>query len=122
MASNPKVTVIAYPGPGHTAGFCDPFMMDARRMPTLKKKVLNQQFYTSKALWDESIVMVLPQSGDTNCDGDQMHTLHSGDMIEVIVELDSNVAYVRYGSDNVSLKYVGLWGTELYASQYPAPE
>lgn len=120
-AKNPKVTVIAHPGPGHSSGFCEPFKMDARRMPTLNTKVLNQQLYTSKALWDESIVMVLPKTGKTNGEGEIMYALHQGDMIEVIVNIDRIATFVHYGSDNVSLKYVGLWGTAILASNYSAP-
>ena len=120
-AKNPRITVTAYPGPGHSAGFCAPFMMDARTTPNLLKRVLDNKLYTSKALWDESLVMVLPETGTNNGEGEIMYALHQGDMIEVIVDINQIATFVHYGSDNVSLKYVGLWGTAILASNYPAP-
>lgn len=114
-SANPKVTVTASPGPYSVVGFCsnNVFIMDARRTPTLAKIAMDGKLYTSKALWEESIVLVLPKSGGTNKSGQETFDLHEGDMIKVKIDIPGNsTCFIRYGSDNVVLKYIGIVGTE----------
>jgi hypothetical protein len=110
--ANPKMTVYAIPGRFATAGFTDPVVLDARRMPTLRKVLFLDKYYTSKALWEEGLVAVLPQTGKQNQRGDKLYDLHQGDMIYVeVVVPGTNTANVWYGPDNVIVKYIGIIGT-----------
>ena len=119
-SANPKVTVEAWPGPYSVVGFCENFTMDARRTPTLAKIAMKEKLYTSKALWEESIVLVLPKSGGTNKSSQQTYDLHMGDMIKVKIDIPGNsTCFIRYGSDNVVLKYIGIVGTEYTTLQPP---
>ena len=114
-SANPMVTVRAIPGPYPTPGFTEPFLMDARQIPGLGVVCLDGAFYTSKALWEEGIVMRLPESGTTSTCGAAMYNLKQGDAIEVTIAVPgNNTADVRYGRDNVVLKYIGIVGTYFY--------
>ncbi len=116
--ANPTVTVQALPGPFATTGFKYPFYMDARTMPGLKNAPLVDALYTSKGIWDESLVMVLPKTGGKNGKGQTMYNLKQGDKINVFVKVPyNNTVDIFYGQDNVVLKYVGIVGTE-YSNLY----
>jgi hypothetical protein len=110
---NPLVTVYAVPGPRHTFGFNTPFLLDARRVPTpnLAQKTLDGTVrFTSKALWEEGIVIELP-TGGLGANQQQTYLLREGDMIFTQFFIPQNhPADVRYGVDNVSLKYIGIVG------------
>ncbi|NVM20901.1 MAG: hypothetical protein HWN68_03880 [Desulfobacterales bacterium] len=111
--ANPSVTVEAFPGPYATPGFSSAFVMDARTLPGLFAVPLIDALYTTKALWEEGIVMVLPETGTTNMEGDSVYNLKQGDAIRVRVTIPgNNTADIRYGDDNVILKYIGIMGTE----------
>ena len=117
--ANPSVTVQAIPGPYATPGFYSAFVMDARTLPGLFPVPLIDALYTTKALWEEGIVMVLPETGETNVEGQSVYNLKQGDAIRVSVTIPgNNTADIRYGSDNVMLKYIGIVGTEFNA-YYP---
>jgi hypothetical protein len=120
-SANPVVTVKAIPGPFATPGFTDPVTLDARQMPGLGSVPLEQALYTTKAVWEEGIVMVLPETGTTNQSGETVYNLKQGDKINVTVAIPPNNSVdVRYGPDNVLLEYVGIVGTE-YVSKYFCP-
>lgn len=110
-AANPTMSVHAIPGPFATAGFTEPVVLDARRMPTLRKVLLWEQYYTSKALWEEGLVVVLPQTGNKNQRQDDLYDLHQGDMIFVEVKTIGGTSDIWYGPDNVIVKYIGIIGT-----------
>jgi hypothetical protein len=111
---NPKISVTA------TAGLNNynygTITLDARKMPTLCKTELDQKYYTSKAHWDESIVIALPWTGCYNSRGSMEYDLRAGDKITVLVEVDNTPVDIYYGQDNVILKYVGMLGTQVFAS------
>lgn len=116
-AANPSVTVEAIAGP--CSIFSGSFFMDARKMPSLNKGALVDAKYTSKALWEEGLVMVLPQTGNINKSNQNVYDLHQGDILKVnIVVPRNNTVDVRYGKDNVVVKYVGLVNTELTAGMF----
>ena len=116
-AANPRITVEAIAGP--CACFSGSFFMDARKMPSLNIGALVDALYTSKALWEEGLVMVLPRTGKTNKSNQDVHDLHQGDILKVnVVVPRTNTVDVRYGEDNVVVKYVGLVGTELTAMAF----
>lgn len=111
LSANPTVTVKAFPGPYATSGFEDAFYMDARMLPTLQTVALNDVLYTSKALWDEDIVMIMPETMQTNSSDQDTFFLKQGDRIEVQIKVPyNNTADVRYGPDSVMLKYIGIVG------------
>ena len=111
---NPKITVKA------TAGLNNynygTVTLDARKMPTLCKTELDQKYYTSKAHWEEGIVIALPWTGCYNSRGSMEYDLRAGDKITVLVEVDNTPVDIYYGQDNVILKYVGMLGTQVFAS------
>jgi len=112
-SANPTMSAMAYPGPFATPGFVAPVELDARTMPTLAALLLQDQAYTSKAFWDESIVVVLPENGVPNSAGTMMYNLKQGDRINVVVKVPSNNSVdLRYGPGNVILKYIGIVGTD----------
>ncbi|MBN1842351.1 MAG: hypothetical protein JW883_08755 [Deltaproteobacteria bacterium] len=116
--ANPSVTVEAMPGAFATPGFESAFTMDARTIPGLSAVKLDSALYTTKALWEEGIVMVLPATGETNASGQTVYNLKQGDVINVEVTIPgNNTADIRYGSDNVILKYIGIVGTEYVGAQ-----
>jgi co-chaperonin GroES (HSP10) len=78
---------------------------------------MDQQLYTSKALWSEGLVMALPQTGNTNASGQAEYNLKQGDKIYVKVEIPgNNTVDLFYGQDNVILKYIGIIGTWYYGT------
>lgn len=113
QTANPSVTVRVFPGPFATPGFVSPIIMDARTVPRLTAVALDNVLYTSKALWGETIPLALPATGSTNASGQPVFDLKQGDMIDILITIPfNNTVDVRYGSDNVVLKYVGIIGTE----------
>lgn len=115
--ANPIMTVKAFPGPFATPGFVDPLILDARTLPGLTLVAMDQQLYTSKAHWEEGLVMALPKTGETNTSGQTEFNLKQGDLIEVKVEIPpTNTVDLFYGPDNVLLKYVGVIGTWYYGN------
>jgi hypothetical protein len=110
---NPRVTVIAIPGPKQPAGAV-PFVMDARRMPGLGLTALQQKLFTSKALWEEGIVMKMPEPGTFNQLGQPVFVLREGDAMDVQFDIPfDNPVDIYYGQDNVVIKYVGIIGLSI---------
>lgn len=108
---NPRVTVCAIPGPKST--WHGAFYMDARKMPNLGLTCLDHKLYTSKALWEEGIVMKMPVHNGTSVGGDPQHILREGDMIFVQFDIPfNNPVDIWYGPDNVVIKYVGIIGMQ----------
>jgi hypothetical protein len=103
---NPQVTAYAIPGPRSAWGWDTPFLMRARKVPTSALGLVDLDGtvrFTSKALWEEGIVMELPEGENDS------FLLREGDMIFVQFIIPRNhPADVRYGVDNVSLKYIGV--------------
>lgn len=120
-SANPSITVMAYPGPFATPGFNAPFVMDARTMPLLTPVALSQALYTTKALWEESLVMKLPATGQVNTLGQATYNLHQGDYVNIVITIPpNNTVDLRYGPDNVTIKYIGIVGMETVNLADPA--
>jgi len=118
--ANPSITVKAYPGEYATPGFTSSFIMDARALPGLDLVALDDVLYTSKGIWSEGIVMVLPETGKTNISGQTMYSLKQGDRIYVKVTIPyNNSCDIRYGQDSVIVKYIGIIGTWYYGNSCP---
>jgi hypothetical protein len=110
---NPRVSVRALPGIKQPAS-ARPFYMDARTMPQLNLRCLDNQLYTSKALWEEGIVMKLPEPGTRNRCGEDVFVLREGDLLDVRFDIPwDNPVDIYYGTDNVVIKYVGIVGLDL---------
>ena len=111
-SANPRVTVTALPGCYATNGF-EPFIMDARTKPGLEVVPLDKALYTSIGVWEDVIVMVMPENGTVNGSDQHNVRLKQGDRILVHVDIPfNNSVDIRYGADNVILKYVAVHGTE----------
>lgn len=109
--SNPRITVTA--DPGQYGNIPAGAILDCRTTPGLALLPLNQQLYTSKALWEESIVVVMPEDGVPNISGTVLRRLEAGDFITIHVDVPTtNTVNLYYGPDNVVVKYVGVHGTE----------
>jgi len=110
---NPTITAKAFPGPYAVPGWSS-FYLDARIMPGLLVAIaLDKAYYTSKAVWEEGVVAIMPTDGALNLKGETMQSLRQGDRIWVKLEISNgNTADVRYGADSVILKYIGIVGTE----------
>jgi hypothetical protein len=120
--ANPTMTVKAIPGPLATPGFTSPLTLDARTLPGLTLVAMEDQLYTSKAHWEEGIVLALPKTGETNTSGQTEYNLKQGDVIEVTVEIPyNNTVDLFYGADNVLLKYIGVIGTWYYGDSCQKP-
>jgi hypothetical protein len=117
---NPVISVKAWPGDFPTPGFDAPFTMDARTLPGLDIVPLEDAFYTSKALWSEGIIMVMPETGVANFKGETMYNLKQGDLLQVQIYVNPNPTDLFYGQDNITVKYIGITGTWLY-NDYVAP-
>lgn len=108
----PDITVTAYPGPFAVASFKESQILEARKMPGLHTTCLDEKWYTSKAHWDESIVIALPETGMYKDNGDQSFQLVQGDIIKVQVQVPTfNTTDIYYGADSVVLKYIGMSNT-----------
>ncbi len=115
--ANPSITVVAYPGEYATPGFSGSFIMDARTLPGLDIVALDDVLYTSKGIWSEGLVMVMPETGKTNASGQTTYNLKQGDRIYVKVTIPyNNTCDIRYGADSVIVKYIGIVGTWYYGS------
>lgn len=113
QSANPSIYVYALPGPFATPGFTSPVILDARTLPGLTLAPLFNVLYTTKAFFEEGLVAALPFTGNTNASGQAVFDIHQGDMIDVTVAIPfNNTVDIRYGADNVFLKYIGIVGTE----------
>jgi len=120
LSANPRIAVKAYPGEYATPGFTDPFIMDSRILPGLEIVALDDVLYTSKAIWSEALVLVMPETGKTNTSGQPMYTLKRGDRIYVKVTIPhNNTCDIRYGPDSVIVKYIGTFGNWYYGDPCP---
>lgn len=123
-SAQPLLTVMAIPGKfAHPywkeeyAEHMKPVILKARAMPGghkgFKSIDLWEVPYTSKALWEDGIVIELPTTGCKDREAKPMYNLRSGDTIIVKVTIPGhNPVDIFYGQDNVLLRYVGVIGTE----------
>lgn len=105
--SNPMITVMAIPGPNAVFGFDAPFLLTSRTQGGLTDVIMENLLYTSKALWEEGLVGRMPEMA---VDGE--YPLSAGDMLAIRIAIPfTNPVDIRYGEDNVCVKYVGIDGT-----------
>ena len=110
--ANPQITAIAIPGPNAAFGFVAPFDLVNRTQGGLFLLPFRNLLYTSKALWEEGLVARMPEWMVPNLSGQTEYPLSAGDVIRVDIDMPStSTTDVRYGSDNVCIKYVGVTGT-----------
>ena len=110
--ANPMVTAQAYPGPNAAFGFGLPFTLVNRTQGGLFLLPFENLAYTSKALWEEGLVARMPEWMVPNISGGTESPLSAGDIIRVDIDMPAtSTTDVRYGSDNVTIKYVGVTGT-----------
>ena len=112
--ANLRVTVQALPGPFAVIGFPqEGFYLDARQSPGLDASPLVATYHSAQSLLDGNILMAFPKTGYVNALGETTYELNRGDVLKVTIETPyNNTADVRFGRDNVYVKYLGLVGTE----------
>jgi hypothetical protein len=118
VTANPRITVTAVPGPLADPAFATSgaFTLNARVMPGLGSVPLKGALYTSKALWEEGLVVEMPLDGGTDVDLKPTYRLFEGDALNIYVAVPGeSTASIRYGRDNVSVKYIAIHGTEYKA-------
>lgn len=113
---NPRIKAKAIAGP-NSAGYWDWFYLTARKHPGLYKMPLDgyYTFFTSKGIWDESIVVRLPTPYKRVPYHPGMYesVLQQGDMVKIeLLMPQATPVDIRYGQYSVFLKYVGIDGTE----------
>ncbi len=110
--ANPMMTVTAYPGPNAVFGFNVPFILVNRTQGGLFLLPFEDLLFTSKALWEEALVARMPEFLVPNLSGGTEYPLSAGDMLRIDIEIPFiNPTDIRYGQDNVVVKYVGVDGT-----------
>ena len=113
-AANPQVTVVAIPGPNASFGFVTPFDLVNRTQGGLAMVAFRDLLYTSKAVWEEGLVARMPEYMTSNMrePAQTEYPLSAGDMLNIKIEIPYiNSVDIRYGEDNVCVKYVGVDGT-----------
>lgn len=116
VTMNPIISAMALAGP-NSAGNWAPFYLTARTHPLLRNVVLDgaRTYYTSKAIWDESIVVRLPQPRVPVDGHPNMFeaALQQGDIVEINIDMPAqNPVDIRYGQYSVFIKYVGVDATD----------
>jgi len=116
VTMNPIIRAMAIAGP-NAAGNWAPFYLTARTHPLLRNVVLDgaRTYFTSKGIWDESIVVRLPEPmvPVDGHPGMMEAALQQGDMFEIEFLLPAqNPVDIRYGQYSVFVKYVGVDGTD----------
>jgi hypothetical protein len=109
--ANPRMTVTAFPGPYAVFGFEAPFILTNRTQGGLAEVPFQDLLFTSKALWEEGLVARMPEFMVPAPQGVE-YPLSAGDMLKIDIEIPFiNSVDLRYGQDNVVVKYVGIDGT-----------
>jgi hypothetical protein len=120
VTMNPIIRARALAGP-NAAGNWDWFYLTARTHPLLRNVTLDgaRTYFTSKGIWDESIVVRLPEPM-VPVDGHPgmfEAALQQGDMFEIeFIMPAQNPVDVRYGQYSVFVKYVGVDKTDWTAT------
>ena len=117
---NPIIRARAVAGP-NAAGPWDWFYLTARTHPLLRDVVLDgaRTYFTSKGIWDESIVVRLPTPAVPVAGHPGMleSSLMQGDMVEIEFLMPAeNPVDIRYGQYSVFVKYVGQSGSDWTAT------
>jgi hypothetical protein len=109
--ANPRVTAQAIPGEYAVFGFAAPFFLTNRTQGGLFLVPFVDLLYTSKALWEEGLVARMPELGAPAPNGVE-YPLSAGDIIRIDIDIPpTSTTDIRYGSDNVCIKYVGVTNT-----------
>jgi hypothetical protein len=120
VTMNPIIRAKAVSGP-NAAGNWDWFYLTARTHPGLRNVVLDgaRTYFTSKGIWDESIVVRLPEPmvPVDGHPGMSESALVQGDMVEIEFQMPAqNPVDIRYGQYSVFIKYVGVDRTDWTAT------
>ncbi len=119
----PTITAVAIPGPNASLGFCKIQQLYARTQPENTSCLfpICDLPFVSKALFDEAIVVAMPQTTNSLFPVGNFapgYTLTGGDMIDISIGIPetTNPNDYYFGADNVFLKYIGMTGTGVYSS------
>ena len=116
--ANPRITVRALPGPNAPQGFpSNGFLLDARKLPGMEMVSISDSPLTLQAFLTQGILMANPKQGASNSAGETMYDLSQGDRIKVTISIPANnTADVWLGPESILIRYLGIVGTEIRAS------
>ena len=116
--ANPSVTVKALPGPNAVQGFPTAgFLLDARKLPGLETVPLSESPLALQAFLTQGVLLAYPTQGASNSAGETMYELRPGDRIQVTFGIPANnTADVWLGPESILIRYLGVVGTEIRAS------
>jgi hypothetical protein len=112
QGANPCITVEANPGPNAVFGFTSPFILTGRTQGSITELPLKRLPYTGTAIWERALVARMPEYMTTAPDGGVEYPLSAGDTIKVTIAIPFlNSVDIRYGQDNVTVRYIGVNNT-----------
>lgn len=110
--ANPCITVEASPGPNAVSGFTTPFILTGRSQGGITDLPLERLPYTGTGIWNRSLVAKLPEYMKTAPSQGVEFPLSAGDTIRITIDIPFlNSVDIRYGQDNVTVRYVGVNNT-----------
>jgi hypothetical protein len=110
--ANPSITVEASPGPNAVFGFTSPFILTGRTQCGITEIPLKYMSYTGTTIWDSTLVARMPEYMTAAPDGGVEYPLSAGDTIKITIAIPFlNSVDIRYGQDNVTVRYIGVNNT-----------
>lgn len=110
--ANPAITVVASPGPNAVFGFTSPFILTGRTQGSITELPLKRLPYTGTAIWERALVAKMPEYLTAAPDGGVEYPLSAGDTIKITIAIPFlNSVDIRYGQDNVTVRYIGVNNT-----------
>jgi hypothetical protein len=110
--ANPSITVEAKPGPNAVFGFNTPFFLTSRASGGLIASPLKGLNYSAIAIWETNLVARMPEFLVNAPDHGLEYPLSAGDTLNIKIHIPfNNCVDVRYGEDNVTIRYIGTNNT-----------
>ncbi|MCP4114919.1 MAG: hypothetical protein GY737_05835 [Desulfobacteraceae bacterium] len=110
--ANPSITVEANPGPNAVLGFTSPFILTCRSQGGINDLPLARLPYTGTGIWNRSLVARMPEHQRAAPNQGVEYPLSAGDTIRITIDIPFlNSVDIRYGRDNVTLRYLGVNNT-----------
>ncbi len=112
QGANPCITVEASPGPNAVFGFTSPFILTGLTQCGITELPLKRLPYTGVAIWERALVARMPGYMTAAPDGGIEYPLSAGDTIRITIAIPFlNSVDIRYGQDNVTVRYIGVNNT-----------
>ncbi len=115
----PSITVEAKPGPNAVFGFNTPFFLTSRTSGGLMAIPLKGLNYSAIAIWGTNLVARMPEFLVNAPDQGIEYPLSAGDILNIKIRIPfNNCVDIRYGKDNVTVRYIGTNNT-IFTSASP---